>query len=161
DAFDREYLHLFVWNVRRQEVVGAYRLAGTDRPRSRGLYTATLFHYGQEFLDRIGPALELGRSFVRQEYQRGFAPLLLLWKGIGAYVARRPQYKILFGPVSISDQYQAISRELMVGFLEKYTMLRGFAGIIRGRRAPRRASRPAFPSSGFEVEDLAELISDV
>ncbi len=161
DEFDREYLHLFVWNARRQEVVGAYRLAGTDSPHSGGLYTATLFQYGQEFLDRIGPALELGRSFVRQEYQRGFAPLLLLWKGIGAYVARHPRYRILFGPVSISDQYHAISREIMVEFLEKYAVLRDFSGLIRGKCAPRRGPGAAFPSSGFEVEDLSEVISDI
>ena len=161
DEFDRHYVHLFVWHARRQEIVGAYRLGGTERGRDRGLYTATLFHYGPDFLDRIGPALELGRSFVRQEYQKGFAPLLLLWKGIGSYVARNPRYKILFGPVSISDQYQAISRELMVGFLEKYAMLGNLSGMIRGRRTPRRASRDAFPSSGFDVEDLSGLISDI
>ena len=42
--------------------------------------------------------LELGRSFVRAEYQRDPAALLLLWKGIGAYVARHPQLRRLFGP---------------------------------------------------------------
>ena len=29
DEFDRHYRHLFVWNTRRQELVGAYRLART------------------------------------------------------------------------------------------------------------------------------------
>src|SRR4051794_37183033 len=129
DRFDAHYLHLFVWNARRREIVGAYRLAPTDRP----LYTETLFQYGPEFLERVGPAVELGRSFVRVEYQKGFAPLLLLWKGIGAFIGRNPQYKTLFGPVSISNQYAAISRELMVGFLEKYAMLRGWTGMVRAR----------------------------
>ena len=100
--------------------------------RRRGLYTATLVPLRAiRSWTGSGPALELGRSFVRQEYQKGFAPLLLLWKGIGAYVARNPQYKILFGPVSISNQYQAVSRELMVAFLEKYAMLRDWAGLVR------------------------------
>ena len=76
DEFDSHYLHLFVWNARRQELVGAYRLARTDVVRRHfgvpGLYTATLFRYADPFLDRMGPALELGRSFVRQEYQKGF-----------------------------------------------------------------------------------------
>src|SRR5204862_7069451 len=154
----------------KQELVGAYRLARTDLVRRqfgvRGLYTATLFRYSDPFLDRIGPALELGRSFVRQEYQRGFAPLLLLWKGIGAFIARNPQYKILFGPVSISNQYEAVSRELMVSFLEKYAMLRDWAGLVQNRRAfdDRRlqgAHRPAFPASGFDVEDLSEVVGDI
>src|SRR5262249_42498188 len=30
DEFDRHYLHLFVWNARSNELVGAYRLAATD-----------------------------------------------------------------------------------------------------------------------------------
>jgi putative hemolysin len=170
DGFDTHYLHLFVWQARKQEVVGAYRLARTDIVRRqygvRGLYTATLFGYGETFLDRLGPALELGRSFVRQEYQKGFAPLLLLWKGIGAYVARNPQYKILFGPVSISNQYEAVSRELMVSFLEKFALLHDWAGLVRNRRAFRSrllkgAHRPVFPKSGFDVEDLSAVVGDI
>jgi putative hemolysin len=170
DEFDAHYLHLFIWNARKQEVVGAYRLARTDVVRGnlgvRGLYTATLFRYSDPFLDRMGPALELGRSFVRQEYQRGFAPLLLLWKGIGAFLARNPQYKTLFGPVSISNQYQAVSRELMVSFLEKYAMLREWTSLVRNRNVPADklltgANRPAFPDSGFDVEDLAAMVGDI
>jgi putative hemolysin len=170
DEFDAHYLHLFVWNVRKQELVGAYRLAQTDAVRTqfgvRGLYTASLFRYGDPFLDRLGPALELGRSFVRQEYQKGFAPLLLLWKAIGEFVARNPQCKTLFGPVSISNQYQAVSRELMVSFLEKYASLRDWAGLVRNRRALRErvltgANRPVFPESGFDVDDLSAVVGEI
>jgi putative hemolysin len=170
DEFDPHYLHLFVWNARSNELVGAYRLAPTDVVRKRygirGLYTASLFRFGDPFLDRLGPALELGRSFIREEYQRGFAPLLLLWKGIGAFVARNPQYKTLFGPVSISNRYQPVSRELMISFLEKYALLRDWAGLVRNRRALRErflkgANRPALPNSGFDLDDLSELVSDI
>lgn len=170
DGFDRHYLHLFVWNARRREVVGAYRLAPTDvvckGSGVRRLYTATLFRYSDAFLDRLGPALELGRSFVRQEYQRGFAPLLLLWKGIGAFIARNPQYKVLFGPVSISNQHAAVSRELMVSFLEKYALLPDWAGLVRNRRGLRGrllkgAHRPVFPDSGLDVEDLSAVVGDI
>jgi len=170
DEFDHHYLHLFAWNARKQEVVGAYRLARTDVVRRnlgvRGLYTATLFRFSDPFLDRMGPALELGRSFVRQEYQRGFAPLLLLWKGIGAFIARNPQYKTLFGPVSISNEYQAVSRELIVSFLEKYAMLREWTSLVRNRNASAAklltgANCPAFPDAGFDVEDLAAMVGDI
>ncbi len=158
DRFDDRYLHLFVWNAPRREVVGAYRLAPTDRP----LYTETLFHYGPEFLNRLGPAVELGRSFIRAEYQKGFAPLLLLWKGIGVFIGRNPRYKILFGPVSISNQYATISRELMVGFLEKYAMLRGWTGMVRARMPfPRRMDSAGLPSAGVDVDDLSAILGDV
>jgi putative hemolysin len=162
DRFDRHYLHLFVWHARRREIAGAYRLAPTDSARRHGLYTETLFHYRADFLDRLGPAIELGRSFVRAEYQKGFAPLLLLWKGIGAFLRRNPRYTILFGPVSISNQYAAASRELMVGFLERYAMLRGWTGMVRGRRPFQRASSAeGLPTSGMDVEDLGEILGDI
>jgi putative hemolysin len=68
DLFDTHYLHLFVWNQRRNEVAGAYRFAGTDEVLTRfgpqGLYTSTLFRFSRDFLSRVDPALELGRSFV-------------------------------------------------------------------------------------------------
>jgi putative hemolysin len=162
DRFDRHYLHLFVWNTRRSEIAGAYRLAPTDSARRHGLYTETLFHYRADFLDRLGPAVELGRSFVRPEYQRGFAPLLLLWKGIGAFLRRNPRYTTLFGPVSISNQYAAASRELMVGFLERYAMLRGWTGIVRGRTPFRRTLKhAALPTAGMDVDDLGAILGDI
>jgi putative hemolysin len=159
DRFDASYLHLFVWNTAKHEIVGAYRLAGTDA--TRDLYTATLFKYTDDFLDRLGPALELGRSFVRPEYQKGFAPLLALWKGIGAFVARNPRYKTLFGPVSISNQYQTVSRELMVAFLERYASLHEWAGLISSRNPFRRRSGKSVPAEGFDLEALSDCVADL
>jgi putative hemolysin len=90
DSFDDHYEHLFIWNRKREEVVGAYRVGRVDEIRrragTRGLYTASLFRYRSPFFQLLGPTLELGRSFVRPEAQRSFAPLLLLWKGIGEYL---------------------------------------------------------------------------
>ena len=140
DGFDKSYLHLMVWNSAAREIAGAYRLRLTGDSPSE-LYTATLFQYGPEFLRRLGPAIELGRSFIRVEYQKSFAPLLLLWKGIGRIVARNPGYKTLFGPVSISNQYQSISRELMIEFLEKREMLTDLAELVRPRKRARAAAR--------------------
>jgi putative hemolysin len=156
DEFDREYLHLFVWNEKKQEVVGAYRLAATDR--TRRLYTATLFRYGREFLESMGPALELGRSFVRVEYQRGFQPLLLLWKGIGAYVARHPQYRVLFGPVSISNRYQPLSRRLIVSFLERHALWAEFKSLVAARNPFRHSPER---NTGLDMEDLSAVVSDI
>ncbi len=161
DRFDEHYLHLFVWNHAKSELVGAYRLSstvwGTDH-----LYTATLFGYSNEFLKRLGPALELGRSFVRVEYQRSFSPLLLLWKGIGQYVARNPRYKVLFGPVSISNRYQPLSREIMVSFLERRASLMGWAASAWARNPfHRRSEIPLAPEQDFDVEDLSALVSDL
>ncbi len=162
DSFDVHYLHLFVWHSVNHEVVGAYRLGTVDGP----LYTASLFQYGRAFLERLGPAVELGRSFIRAEYQKGFTPLLLLWKGIGKFIARNPRYKTLFGPVSISNQYQSISRELMVSFLERHASLRGWRELITNR-IPFRSKhagqmlQPNVPSNVFGLEELSVVVSDL
>jgi putative hemolysin len=117
DRFDWHYRHLFVWHVEARAVVGAYRLAATDdvlsRQGLRGFYTRTLFRYAQALLNDLGPAIELGRSFVREEYQRDYQPLLLLWRGIGSLVAAEPRYRMLFGPVSISADYASATRTLL------------------------------------------------
>lgn len=159
DGFDESYLHLLVWNSAAREIAGAYRLRLTgDRPSE--LYTATLFQYGPEFLRRLGPAIELGRSFIRVEYQKSFAPLLLLWKGIGRIVARNPGYKTLFGPVSISNQYQSISRELMIEFLEQREMLTDLAELVRPRNAPAR--RPGVTAEFCRnLEELSGVVADL
>ena len=85
DSFDEYYEHLFIWNRKREEVVGAYRVGRVDEirkgPDARGLYTASLFHYREPFFQLLGPALELGRSFVRPKQQRSFAPLLSAVEG--------------------------------------------------------------------------------
>lgn len=39
-----------------------------------------------------------------------------LWQGIGAFLAQHPQYRYLFGPVSISASLPASARELLVTF---------------------------------------------
>jgi putative hemolysin len=143
DAFDAYYLHLFVWNRPKRELVGAYRLGQTDvileQRGLRGLYTSTLFRYRRKLLDRISPALEMGRSFVRTEYQRSFSALLLLWKGLGLFVCRHPKYKVLFGPVSINNEYQTSSRLLLAAFLSVSNFLPDLARLVKARK-PLRAN---------------------
>jgi putative hemolysin len=155
DRFDWYYRHLFVWNPRTLEVVGAYRLQCTGN--GAPLYTRTLFQFDQRLLDAMGPAIELGRSFIRVEYQRSFAPLLLLWKGIGKFVAANPRYKVLFGPVSISSQYQARSRELIMAFLEREAALAEWRPLVRPRNAP----APARTAPCRDLDELSAAISDL
>jgi putative hemolysin len=156
DRFDHHYLHLFVWHAAKREIVGAYRLCPTQ---SGDLYTRTLFEYDERFLSKLGPAVELGRSFIRAEYQRGFAPLLALWKGIGRFIAKNPQYRTLFGPVSISNEYQSVSRELMVTYLERHASLTGWMQLIKSRN-PFRRGKHAMPAN-LQLDDLSDAVSDL
>lgn len=123
DQFDNHYLHLFLWDRKRDRIAGAYRLAPTDKVIAEhgpeGLYCSTLFEFEEPFLEHLSPALELGRSFVSPGYQRSLSALLCLWKGITAYVAHNPRYHRLFGPVSISQDYTPISQNIIVKFLRE------------------------------------------
>jgi putative hemolysin len=169
DTFDQYYWHLFVWNKTRLEIVGAYRLGPSaeilERGGIDGFYSSSLFHWNHAFLRRIEPAVELGRSFVRVEYQKNFAPLLLLWKGIGQFLVRNPQYKILFGPVSISNDYTAASRQLMVMFLNGFCRSRALAPLVRPRhpyrRRPSKLASELLGTAVRDIEDLSTLIADV
>jgi len=135
DRFDDTYLHLFAWDREQQQVVGAYRIGRTDCIARvsgvEGLYTRTLFRYDAQLFARLGaPALELGRSFVRVEYQKNYNALLMLWRGVGEYVARHPQYRFLFGPVSISARYADTSHAMLIEFLKHNHLARDLAGLV-------------------------------
>jgi putative hemolysin len=170
DAYDAAYLHLFIWNREAGEVASAYRLGATDEilPRSgrKGLYTYSLFRYGNRLLERINPALEMGRSFVRPEYQRNYLSLYLLWKGIGQYLVRHPRYRILFGPVSISDNYNSRSRDLLVSFLRMNNFMPDLARLVRARMPLRRSFLRKLRSDELRnvvdsVEEVEALIADI
>jgi putative hemolysin len=142
DDFDASYLHLFLWHVQKKEVAGAYRFAPVDEILSRfgvrGLYTYSLFKYKRPFIDGLHDSIELGRSFVRLEYQRSHAPLMLLWQGIARYVTQHPQYCRLFGAVSISNDYHPISRQFLVDFLRQNRYSDKLARQVRPRSGLQR-----------------------
>jgi putative hemolysin len=170
DRFDRYYWHLLLWNRTTQELVGAYRAGCTAEILTahgiRGLYTSTLFRYDARLFGRLGPALELGRSFVRPEYQRQYAPLLLLWKGIARLVTMYPENAVLFGAVSISNEYNHASREMIYRFFEARIVEDELAGMIE----PRRPFRPpllrrwdcrAMCHALRDLDQLSEPVTDV
>lgn len=166
DLFDGYYEHLVLWDADARRIAGGYRLGRTDvicrRFGRRGLYTSTLFDYGDLFLGLLGPALELGRAFVRVEYQRSFGALMLLWKGIAEFIGRNPRYCRLIGPVSISNGYQPLSRELQVAFLRDRSLdplkaslrpKRAFRGRLSLRSVGIEPRRPA------DIDDLSSLVA--
>ncbi len=167
DAFDPDYAHVFLWNAAGKEVVGAYRVGRVDELLAAkgigGLYSATLFTLKAGFFPRIGPSLEMGRSFVRPEYQKSYAPLLLLWKGLARMVVREPRYRVLFGPVSITRDYRPASRRLMAGYLEGNVTNPGLARLVRPRIPLRGQSWLARAARTLvaDLDDLLALVDDI
>lgn len=123
DDFDRYYRHLVLWSAEDLEIVGAYRLADAAavvrEKGCEGLYSHSLFRFSEAHFPYLDQGLELGRSFVQQRYW-GKRSLDYLWYGIGAFLRRHPQYRYLFGPVSISNAMPQMAKELLIFFYKLY-----------------------------------------
>lgn len=136
DIFDSEYDHLIL-HKEHHGIIGGYRIGKTDHIREvfgkNGLYTQTLFHYSNRFHERIEKGLELGRAFICKEFQRSFLPLQLLWKGIGTYIIKNPEYRYLFGSVSISNEYHPLSKELIISYLKEYCFDHEIASNVKAK----------------------------
>ncbi len=117
DRYDSYYDHILLWDDSQLEIVGSYRLvrfsaiAGTAQP----LYSQTLFNYNEGARAYLENGVELGRSFVQPRYW-GKRSLDYLWYGIGAYIKRFPDVRYLFGPVSISNSFPSLAKDLLVSF---------------------------------------------
>lgn len=169
DRFDGYYRQLLLWDADAGRLAGGYRVGPTDRiiPQHgiEGLYSHSLFEYREPLLKQIGPALELGRSFVIPDYQRTYAPLMLLWKAIGNYVVREPRYRMLFGPVSISNDYHSTSRNILIAFLQATRFLEPLSRLIRPRKKVRSrmpaTARHLTGSIARDLEDVETVVNDI
>lgn len=121
DEYDLYYFHLFIWDNETDRIVGAYRVGKgkdiVDRYGIKGFYINSLFKIRKAMLPILYEAIELGRSFIIEEYQRKPFPLFLLWKGILYFLIKNPEYRYLIGPVTISGKYTDVSKELIMKFI--------------------------------------------
>lgn len=161
DAYDPHYRHLFMWHPERRAIVGAYRIGLVDELLAArgvsGLYTSTLFRFAHGFLEGLAPSLELGRSFIAPEYQRKHASLVMIWRGIGEFIARHPRYRMLFGPVSISSDYHDLSKDLIIRYLRNHHQSPALARAVTPRKPPR--GRGHF--RGIDRQSLARGLKNI
>lgn len=123
DKYDMDYQHLVLWDAKQLELVGAYRLACAqqviDKNGREGLYTDSLFSYSEKMQPYFKAGIELGRSFVQPKYW-GRKSLDYLWYGIGAFVSTYPQYRYLYGAVSLSNALPEQAKALLVYYYQLY-----------------------------------------
>lgn len=123
---------LIVWNPEEREIIGGYRfITGKEiqtddcgRPR---IATSHMFRFSPKFIEEYLPqTLELGRSFVRLEYQstragnKAIYALDNLWDGLGALTVVHPEIKYLFGKVTMYPNYSKECRNMILYFLNKH-----------------------------------------
>ena len=83
--------------------------------------------FSSEFMSYYLPiTIELGRSFVRPEYQsankgaKSIFALDNLWDGLGALTVLHPDAKYLLGKMTMYPSYQRECRDLLLHFLRLY-----------------------------------------
>ncbi len=123
DEFDLYYYHLILWDHVENQLAGAYRIGvGSEILNyygKKGFYLNTLFKFKNDFIPYLLKSVELGRSFVRPDYQKQRWPLLLLWQGIMLSVKNFPEVQYILGPVTLSNDYSKVSQKLIIQFLQK------------------------------------------
>lgn len=160
DLMDPPCRQLLVWNPEAREIIGAYRvILGRDvhimadgKPR---IATAHMFNFSQQFLREMLPyTIELGRSWIRPEYQstragvRAIYALDNLWDGLGALTVLHPEVKYLFGKMTMYPSFDRDCRNLLLHFLNLY--FPDPEGIIRPIE-PLADTRSAEAEQGFFV----------
>lgn len=123
---------LIVWDPRDRIILGGYRfIIGKDvvlqDDGSPRIATSHMFRFSQKFIeDYLPTTLELGRSFVRLEYQSSKAgskalfALDNLWDGLGALTVVYPEIKYLFGKMTMYPSYNTECRNMLLYFLAKH-----------------------------------------
>lgn len=122
---------LLVWDPDAELILGGYRfIRGCDIKIQNGIpriATSHMFRFSKEFLEDYLPAtIELGRSFVRVEYQSSRAGVKAiyaldnLWDGLGALTVVYPEIKYLFGKMTMYPSYHRECRDMLLAFLNKH-----------------------------------------
>lgn len=132
DLMDPPCHQLVVWDPEAREIIGGYRFIPGDQIRrnsdgSPRIATSHMFHFSSDFLDNYLPyTIELGRSFVRVEYQstrigtKALYALDNLWDGLGALTVVYPHMRYLFGKVTMYPNYNSTCRNMILYFLTKH-----------------------------------------
>ncbi|MES2062656.1 MAG: lysophospholipid acyltransferase family protein [Bacteroidota bacterium] len=169
DEYDIYYHHLFIWDTEAKRIVGAYRIGLGDEifygVGKKGFYINELFKLKEQFTPVLKKSLELGRSWIRKEYQTKPLPLFLLWKGILKFVIDNPRYRYLIGPVSISNSFSQFSKSLIVDYINRNHFDHEMAQYVK----PRKKFKVNFEnidtdlllSAGDSFKGLDNLISEV
>jgi hypothetical protein len=132
DLMEPPCQQLIVWDPEARLILGGYRfITGADMridndgaPR---IATSHMFNFSDEFIKNYLPyTIELGRSFVRLEYQSSKAgskalyALDNLWDGLGALTVIHPEIKYLFGKVTMYPGYLPQCRNMILYLMHKH-----------------------------------------
>jgi len=125
------YEQLIVWSPEDEEIIGGYRYLvcaeAQDQDGNYHLSTTHYFEFSTAFKEKYLPStIELGRSWVQPNYQptvnpkKGLFALDNIWDGLGALIRFYPSIKYFFGKVTMYPDYDTISRDFLLFFLQHF-----------------------------------------
>lgn len=125
------YQQLIVWSPEDEEIIGGYRYIkckeAIDSNGKIHLSTAHYFKFSTSFInDYLPNTIELGRSWVRPDYQpsvnpkKGLYALDNIWDGLGALVKFNPDIQYFFGKVTMYPEYNRPSRNFLLTFIHHF-----------------------------------------
>lgn len=166
DLMDPPCRQLIVWSPEDREIIGGYRfILGKDIRMEDGIpriATSHMFRFSEQFISRYLPrTIELGRSFVRLEYQSSRAgakaifALDNLWDGLGALTVEHPEIQYLFGKFTMYPSYNRECRDILLYFLNKHfpdpeELVRPYKPI--GQESDSDQFREMFPGHDFKED---------
>lgn len=169
DSYDTMYppcRQLILWSPEDREIIGGYRfILGKDikivdgQPR---IATSHMFSFSRRFIEEFLPqTIELGRSFVRLEFQstradvKAIFALDNLWDGLGALTVVHPEIRYLFGKFTMYPSYDRECRDMLLYFLNLHFpdtdgLARPYYPIARGDGGGKFAEM--FPGKDFRED---------
>ena len=167
DLMDPPCKQLIVWDPKDKIILGGYRfILGKDiainPDGSPRIATSHMFRFSDKFMKEYLPyTIELGRSFVRLEYQssrqgaKAIFALDNLWDGLGALTVLHPEIKYLFGKFTMYPGYNKECRDMLLYFLNKHfpdpdELSRPFNPLETGADTARFAAM--FPGHDFKED---------
>jgi putative hemolysin len=171
DPYDKYYRHMLLWSVPGGEIVGGYRIGfGSEIMAShgglKGFYSASLVKMGPRAEEIFSQSIELGRSFIRKEYQREVLALKMMLAGICVLSTQDSSARYFTGPVSISNSFPDFYKSLTACFLQQHYALPHSEEIAR----PSHAFKPDYmrvnPEQLFlqqenDIDSLNRLIGNI
>jgi putative hemolysin len=90
----------------------------------------------------------------------------MLWKGLAKFVSLNPQYNLLFGPVSISADYNQASTQMMIDYFAENCFDKKLAELVKPRSPYQRIK--LWPLTGrraletpHDFNALSALVADL
>lgn len=169
DPYDVYYNQLFIWDSVNEKLVGGYRIGFGAKILNaygkKGFYLNTLFKFDKKLGDKLSKSIELGRSFVTPEYQKKAFPLFCLWKGILKVILSKSEYQYLIGPVTISNDFSNLSKNLMIDYIESNHFDSKLSKLVKPRKKYhvkyKSTDYKLFLQSSNDIKTLDSFIEDI